>query len=225
MLNDYFIVIYTHAVKAYCDAAFFENVHALSNGRRVHIIDNTPGNDYFDRLNTLFHTRSYTNFELSRLSISAEPVESRFQRHVCDSVNHLRSKFLQDPEPPFFLILESDVIPPTDLLHRFDRVIAELDSAQPDWGIIGGLYYEGFHRYDFDTSTTSLERTAHCLSGCTVYRRSLLEKYPFRYDPANLGPFPDAWICFDAGREYSLWNDHRIRCAHLHNPVNGLRVS
>ena len=111
----------------------------------------------------------------------------------------------------------------TQLLKQFECAVGELDLTEPAWGIVGAIYYQGFHNYGFDTSEKFLERTHHCLSGCTVYKRELIRKYPFRYDPENLGPFPDAFICFDAGSEFSFWNDHRIQCDHLH--INGARMS
>lgn len=224
MQNKYFIAVYTHAVKAYCDEAFFHRVSLISRGVPVYVADNTPGESYYHRLSGMFRDRAYANFHLFKVKVPPHPVESQFQRNVSDSVNRLRDMYLQNTDLPYFLILESDVIPPPDLLDRFDGAIARLEGQQPQWGIVGGIYYYGFHNYNFVISQTSLERTNHCLSGCTVYRRALIRKYPFRYDPASLGPFPDAWISHDAGREYSLWNEYHIRCEHLHNPVNGLRV-
>jgi hypothetical protein len=172
----------------------------------------------------LFRAKGYLAFHLHRVQVPEHPLESQFQRNVCDSVNYLRDLFLSQTNLPYFLILESDVLPPADLLRRLESAMGRLDRLDPSWGIVGGLYYDGFHNYDFDTSQTSLERTHHCLSGCTVYKRELIEKYPFRYDPDDLGPFPDAFICYDAGQEYSLWNEHGIHCRHLHNAANGLRV-
>jgi hypothetical protein len=224
MSPKYFISIYTHAVKAYCDEAFFRNVHALCRGEPVYIADNSPEEKYYHRLKTLFMSQGYHNFHLFRVRVPSFPAESQFQRNVCDSVNALRDMYLRNSELPYFLILESDVVSPVDLLDRFDRAIDRLAAQPPPWGIIGGLYYQGFHNYHFPLRQTTLERTKHVLSGCTVYKRELIRKYLFRFDPTNLGPFPDAWICNDSGGEYGLWNEHLIRCEHLHNPVNGLRV-
>jgi hypothetical protein len=223
MPTNYFIAIYTNAVKAYCDEAFFGNVYSLSNGTPVYVIDNSPTESYCQRLQSMFLNHGYNNFTVYRVEVPLHPAESRFQRNVYESVNCLRELFLGNTDLPYFLILESDVISPADLLARFDRAIASLNEHDPSWGIVGGLYYQGFHNYQFDLRQATKERTQHCLSGCTVYKRELIQKYPFRYDPGNLGPFPDAWICYDAGKEFSLWNDHEILCEHLHNPANGLR--
>jgi hypothetical protein len=160
---------------------------------------------------------------MEHLNIPEHPKESQFQRNVCDSANFLRNIYLNSFSAPYFLIIESDVIAPPSLLEQFELAIGELNVAEPGWGIVGALYYEGFHNYGFDTRDTYLEKTNHCLSGCTLYKRELIEKYPFRYDPANLGPFPDAFISYDADTEYTLWNDHRIKCDHLH--INVVRIS
>ncbi len=225
MKDNYFIAVYTNKVKDYCDEVFFTNLYSLSQGEPVYIIDNTSGKNYCTALQKRFLDRNYHNFSVSHLDVPEHPAQSRFQRNVCESVSHLRHLFLTSTDIPYFLIIESDVVPPADLLQKFNDAIDCLNSRNPGWGIIGGLYYPEFHNYTFSTTTTSLYSTHHCLSGCTVYKRELLEKYPFRYDPANLVPFPDAFICFDSKKEFSFWNDHRIHCRHLHNPVNGLRVS
>jgi hypothetical protein len=223
--NKYFIAVYTNIVKDYCEEQFFSNLFIISRGEPVFVIDNTLGDSYYNKLQWVFRERGYDNFSVFHLAVPEHPKESQFQRNVCDSVNFLRDMFLQQTNLPYFLIVESDVVSPADLLDRFEESTSRLNIQNPGWGIIGGLYYQGFHNYDFDSTQTSLERTGHCLSGCTLYKRELIEKYPFRYDPGNLGSFPDALISYDSGAAYSLWNEHRIKCDHLHNPVNGLRVS
>ena len=223
MSNKFFIAVYTNEVKDYCDIVFFENLFLLSRGEPVFVADNTIEARYSEKLQAHFSERQYVNFTIEHLAIPEQPKESQFQRNVCDSANFLRDIYLNHFSAPYFLVIESDVLPPHGLLEMFDNAIMELDTTVTDWGIIGGIYYPGFHNYDFNSDAGFLERTNHCLSGCTVYKRELIEKYSFRYDPENLGPFPDALISIDAGQEYSLWNDHRIRCEHLH--VNGVRMS
>ena len=224
MSNKYFIAVYTNEVNDYCDEVFFDNLFCVSHGEQVQVIDNSIGDTYYVKLQNLFVQKGYDNFCINHLHVPEQPKESQFQRNVCDSVNNLRERFLRETGLPYFLILESDVVSPTDLLDKFEKSIGVLDIRNPDWGIIGGLYYQGFHNYDFDDRATSLERTHHCLSGCTIYKRELIEKYPFRYNPDDLGAFPDALISQDSGKEFSLWNEHKIKCEHVHNILNGLRT-
>lgn len=225
MLNRYFIAVYTNQVKDYCDEVFFSNLYKVSRGEPVYVIDNTSGDGYTRKLNNMFAQNGYSNFTTHHLDVPEHPRESLFQRNVCSSVNYLRNIFLDKTELPYFLIVESDIYSPPDLLDKFESSIASLNQVQPGWGIVGGLYYQGFHDYNLNVTNTTLQRTAHCLSGCTVYKRELITKYPFRYDPSDLRNFPDALISFDSSKEYTLWNEHRIKCDHLHNPANGARVS
>jgi hypothetical protein len=223
--NKFFIAIYTNEVKNYCDERFFENLHALSQNEPVFVVDNTIAPGYSQFLRESFSQRGYSNFHLHHLPVPEQPKSSQFQRNVCDSVSLLRDLFLRSTDLPHFLIIESDVLAPVDLLDRFEVAIQWLNHYEPGWGIIGGLYYRGFHNFDFDSRLSPFEKTAHCLSGCTVYKRALIERFPFRYDPQNLGPFPDAWISYDARGDFTQWNDHRINCDHLYNQFNGTRMS
>lgn len=207
----YFLVSYTCDRKNYCDKEFIENLEALAGDNPVLIVDNTSDDGtYFERLKTLAKTA-----EICRKEVPAQPAGTRFQRSVADSVNYCRQRFLES-DCHHMIIVESDVIPPIDLLDRFTEDIDHLDNRlflgpERPWGILGALYYPGFHDYNL----TGLEKTHHVLSGCSVYNRTLLRKYPFRYSEENLGAFPDAWICVDAGWEFSLWNDYNIHCKHL----------
>ena len=176
MEKNYFIAVYTNEVKDYCDAKFFDNLHSISRGQPAYVIDNTIEITYYNKLKDYFIENRYDNFRIHHLDIPEHPKESQFQRNVCNSVNNLRDIFLKNSVLPYFLIVESDVISPPDLLERFENSIGQLDISVPDWGIVGGLYYQGFHNYDFDTQSTFLEKTNHCLSGCTVYKRELIEK-------------------------------------------------
>jgi hypothetical protein len=223
--KKYFIAVYTNEAKNYCDHQFFTNLYTLSRGQPIFVVDNSVGNIYYNKLQTGFLQNEFKDFNVYHLEVPEDPAESRFQRNVCDSVNYLRDIYLNQTELDYFLIIESDVCPPVDLLDKFESSINRLNIQDPGWGIVGGLYYQGFHNYHFDSISTTLERTGHCLSGCTVYKRELIEKFPFRYDPNNLAAFPDAFISVDSASEYSLWNEHQIRCDHLLNPANGLRVN
>lgn len=217
-----FIVTYTNRCKDYCDTEFLDNLHKLSKGHPVMIVDNTSDDEsYANRIRTL--TKIYSNFSVHHIIVPREPIATLFHRNVTESVNLCRDHFLRS-DCDSMLIVESDVIPPVNLLDTFKKDIREeryLLNNDHVWGIIGGLYYQGFHDYNL----RGLNRTHHVLSGCSLYNRELIKKYPFRYDPSNLGPFPDAIICFDSGNDYSFWNDHDIICEHLNNPATGTRYS
>jgi hypothetical protein len=210
MKNKYFIVTYTASAKNYCDVKFFERFNKIVKDSESLVVDNTSDNgEYFNRLCSL--TKNVIH-----LDIPIEPVLSIFQRKVAKSVSKCREEFLKS-DCDYMLIIESDVVPPENVIELFDRALFELKiklitniQIKPV-GIVGGLYYQGFHDY----TLKGLNQINHVLSGCSIYSRDLLEKYPFRYDEKNLAAFSDAWICLDAGLEFSFWNDHDIKCEHL----------
>jgi hypothetical protein len=217
--NRFFICTYTARCKDYCDEKVFSQIYRLSNGSPVHVVDNSEGNDYTEELAAMFE--HYDNFHLYYLEVDELPKETRFHRSVAESVSFLRERFLKT-DLPYFLIIESDVLPPLDLLTRLEKSIERVEQTDPDWGAIGALYYNGFH--DF-SKKSGLYKTHHTLSGCTVYNRKAIEKIPFRWSPDNLVPFPDAWWSYDAGQDFGLYNDHSIICRHLTNPETGTRYS
>ena len=233
-MSKYFIAIYTHECKSYCDQEFFTRIYQIarrSPESEVWVVDNTDNNNYIHKLDEML------DFPALKADIPLEPQETKFLRNVTNSVNKLREVFLYSnkvtkPEFDYFLIIESDVKPPEDLLERFDKTIerienlqdAEMESGKWDGkycGALGALYYTGFHDY----TKQGLQETHHVLSGCTVYKRELIEKQPFRWSKENQAAFPDAWMSVDAGNlGYKLYNDHDIQCEHIHNK-NGSRYT
>jgi len=209
----FFIATYTNRVKGYCDTEFLSNLAKLSVNHPVMVVDNTIGEEYTERLTTLTHT--YPNFSVVHITVPKEPKESQFQRNVTESVNLCRDAFLRS-DADHLLIIESDVLPPINLLDKLEEDVLYLMGEK--WGIIGGLYYRGFHNYNM----SGLQPTHHVLSGCTLYNRELIASTPFRYDTSALGAFPDAWMSGDASNKgYTLYNDHLILCEHLEiNPGN-----
>lgn len=210
-MNDYFIAIYTNQVKDYCDENFFNNVFLLSKGNPVHVVDNTIGNQYYEKLKKMFST--FENFHLYKTDIDEQPKKTQFHRNVSESVNLLRDIFLKTGYKKF-LIIESDVLPPENLIQRLESSINLLNDK---WGILGAHYYSGFHDYN----KKYIYNIYHALSGCTVYNRKLIEKYSFRWSEENMAAFPDAWICYDAGKEYEIYNDGSIICRHLFYKTGG----
>jgi hypothetical protein len=204
-----FLAIYTHESKAYCDAAFFERVAMTTDGiADVYIIDNSADSTYCGYLKTLFDSHGWP-FHLEHIEVSRESQRDLFQRNVTDSVNRLRDIFLAGSWENFY-ILESDVLP---------MVVNWMDclDQHKDVDVVGGIYYPGFHPIDwFHYNHCELKPTCHVLSGCTLYRRRVIERFPFRYDPANLVPFPDAWMSVDAGAAgFMLANYTGVKCQHL----------
>jgi len=206
----YLLSTYTHEVKSYCDEIFFERF--LSYDCDKIVVDNSQGMEYTDRL------RDLTELNVMHVDVPKEPQRTRFLRNVTDSANAVRSKFLEG-RCKYLIIIESDVLPPVNLLTLFDEAMGMADDLPfGKWAAIGGLYYAGFHNFR-GAGKIELEKTHHVLSGCTVYSRDIIEQFPFRWDWENVGAFPDAWICDDINRntDMSLYNYKKIICEHMTN--------
>lgn len=204
MERNYFISIYTNQIKKYCDDIFFKRVNEVSKGNPVCIVDNSETSDYLETLRIRYN---YPNFSFHHIKISSGTDKAKSFRNIEESVNYIRNIYLQTNIGKF-LILESDTIPPINLLERFDATIRTLPKK---WGILGAIYYHGYHNME----AKGLHKQNQALSGCTVYKRELIEKYPFRYDENNLGAYPDYWICHDSRNEFEIYNHYDIRCEHL----------
>jgi hypothetical protein len=199
-----FIAIYTNEVKKYCDMNFFGNVNRIAYRYNLKglVIDNSLNKDYASRLSII------SSFPV----IHIDPPKSiyQFQLNVIESLKYLRQVFINGNYEKF-LIIESDVIPPEDLIDRY--------LSYGKSGIVGCLYYRGFQHWCKEP-----ERVNHALSGCTFYDREVIEKYPFRIDlQENHGAFPDAWICHDVhkdGDKFEIWNIP-VECEHEHTVING----
>ncbi len=210
----YLVSSYTHEVKRYCDKRFFERI--MSYDADKFIVDNSQGLEYTEHLKKL--TGGYVN----HIDVPKEPQETRFLRNVANSANMVRDYFLGG-DYEYLVIIESDVLPPVDLLRLFDEGITMAEGLPfGEWAAIGGLYYPGFHDFR-GAGKLELEKTHHVLSGCTVYSRDIIEMFPFRWSYEELGAFPDAWICHDINKktDRSLYNYKRIVCEHMADNKGG----
>lgn len=198
-----FVAVYTNNVKSYCDVEFFNALQNNISKEHIYIVDNT--NDNGSYANEL---RNIINCNIINLDIPEQPESTKFHRKVAESVLYLRDIFLKS-NYKYFLIAESDVIIPQNTI---DTLFENIETMPEDTGAVGALYYEGYHNYGL----TGLQYTNHVLSGCTIYKRSMIEKYPFRWQEDYLQAFPDAFICIDAIKEFKYYNNHELKCKHAH---------
>lgn len=203
--SDFFIAVYTNECKSYCDIEFFNNLIPSIENANLQIIDNSIDFSYAIKLKEkIIHKQ----IPIHHIDIPRNDLSTLFLRNVTESVNVLRYFFLQT-KCKYFITIESDVVPPQEWLLFFKEVIGKAD-------IIGGIYYEGFHRKELFENPNIFENVPHALSGCTLYKRKVIEKIPFRYSLTNIGAFPDAWMCYDAKRQgFQIANYSKIKCIHL----------
>jgi hypothetical protein len=218
--SDFFIAIYTNECKSYCDEIFFN--HLLCNtdvsGAMIRMVDNSIGRDYFEKLREIrsrnINSGNNFNILIHHIDVSRDNPETLFLRNVTESVNLLRKMFLES-DCKYFVILESDVLPTTNWLNLLEKHTDKYD-------IIGGIYYHGFHSAELFDHPDLIQPSSHILSGCTLYKREVIEEFPFRWNSKNRNAFPDAWICHDAGHKYKFANYSAVKCLHL-TKLNGSR--
>jgi hypothetical protein len=209
MTKEVFIAVYTNKVKRYCDVQFFNALQNNVSTEHIYVVDNTTDNgSYANELKNII------NCNIVNLDIPEYPENTKFHRKVAESVLYLRDVFLNS-NYEYFGIVESDVIIPPNTI---DTLLANIKAMPDDTGAVGALYYEGFHDYNL----TGIQYTNHVLSGCTIYKRSMIEKYPFRWQETYMQAFPDALICLDAINEFKYYNNHDLKCTHAHSE-NGSR--
>ena len=209
MTTEVFIAVYTNKVKRYCDVQFFNALQNNVSTEHIYVVDNTTDNrNYANELKNII------NCNIVNLDIPEYPENTKFHRKVAESVLYLRDIFLKS-NYQYFGIVESDVIIPPNTI---DTLLTNIKAMPDDTGAVGALYYEGFHDYNL----TGIQYTNHVLSGCTIYKRAMIEKYPFRWQETYMQAFPDALICLDAINEYKYYNNHDLKCTHAHTE-NGSR--
>jgi hypothetical protein len=206
MINEIFLLIYTNAVKSYCDKIFFNFVNRT--GLEGIVIDNSDQDFYSVKLSQL------SRVPVMRIEPSkANNTGLKFLENVLNSLKVGREMFLKSG-CKYLLIMESDVIPPDP--YFYERLIFRMERLD-NAGIVGAKYYNGFHKFELKE-----HQTHHCLSGCTLYKRELIAEYPFKIDyEKNPNAFPDAWICDDinhteTGTHWKFY-DINMDCKHLEN--------
>jgi hypothetical protein len=209
--SDFFIAIYTNECKNYCDQQFFQNLFRSDIGdASVHIVDNSIDGVYADNLKKIISPLS-NNYNIYHIVVSRADRNMLFLRNVTDSVNYLRDIFLKT-QCKYFVILESDVIPPANWLQSFLEVI---DKAS----IIGGIYYAGMHPQEMFDSNDKFVYTDFVLSGCTLYKREVIERFSFYWSNNVPGAFPDGFMSAEARNAgYKLADYSKIKCQHIHMP-------
>lgn len=210
--SEFFVAIYTNECKKYCDEKFFRRLKEMVSGYdcKITIVDNSATDDYFKRLCNMISAIGFEQkIDIEHIEVSREDRSTLFQRNVTESLELLQDEFLAG-DWLYFVTLETDIFPKCDIFEAFLEVVNKAD-------IIGGIYYSGFHTLaDFMHDSAELVPVHHVLSGCTLYKRSVLKKHRFRWSMENIGAFPDAWMSFDAGKSFKLANYQKIKCDHMH---------
>jgi hypothetical protein len=204
-MDKVFLAIYTNEAKQYCDEDFYENISTLLYDKvTTCVVDNSKTTDYLERVKGICEDN---DINARYKFIEVEDGQHRFQRSVLKSVEYLRKVFLTT-DCDYFLIIETDVIPPDGTIRKMVKTM----NDNPDYGAIGCVYYNGIHSF---TDEYLVEEDC-VFSGCTMYRREMLEDIPFTWYVHNEGCFPDS--CMKQDAVYAGWrvgNIRNIHCKHI----------
>lgn len=208
-LNDkYFIAICATGASSYCDMEFFESILAIAKGNQVYIAYGAGDEAHYGNFENIFKKSRNLHF----IYVRAGKGESSIEKNATASMLVLREKFLQT-KMPYFLFINNNAFVPRALLNKFERAISYLENTDPNWGVLGGLYHRGW----VSSGISDLQRVQHVLSGCTVFKRQLIEKYPFTYSVENRDIFPYTSIAA-ANDEFNFYDGHWVDALKVESP-------
>jgi GT2 family glycosyltransferase len=209
----------TSDYKSYCLDKYAESAKNLTYPNyEILVVDNSKTEDYYARI--------------AELGIPA--IRSDFKKKARDRIVESRNlirKSVLDEDYDYFLSLEQDIIPPTDIIEK-------LISHKKD--IVAGVYflvnpYLDEHKLrtsiwtNYNPETKQMFRVKnefvlknnvlmkiHATGiGCILMSRKVLEKIKFRYDKKTDG-FDDMFFCKDArDNKFQIYADTGVLCKHL----------
>lgn len=202
--------------KNYALERYVQGVKALSyDNLDVLIVDNSKSDNYMKKIKRL------------GLPVVKGPYSDAARQRIIDSRNILRQKVL-DEGYDYFLSLEQDVIPPTDVIqkllsHNKKIVTGVYFSYQTNNGVtlLVPLLWKKANkdnaRFVLGKEVSKPKLMEVCASGlgCILIHKSVLEKIKFRYDKGQ-GGFDDVWFGSDSSDAgFKLFADTAVKCKHL----------
>ena len=205
--------------KEYALQQYVEAIKKLTyKNHDVLLVDNSQSNDYLNKINT------------HGLPVIKGPYFESARDRIVASRNILRQKVI-DGNYDFFLSLEQDVIPPSDILERLiqhnKKIITAVYFAN---NVIPGKTLSKLIPLVYileDEKTLSMRplnddelwksqklmKVVSAGLGCVLIHRSVFKKVKFRYD---LNSFDDRWFFIDLYNEkIQAYADTSIKCKHL----------
>jgi len=189
----------------------------------VLILDNSLGEEYIK--------------EIRAMGLNAEksPYFEKASERVIHARNILRKKVL-DEGYDYLLILEQDVIPPSDVIERMvvknEKIVSgvtfhlfesELDGKKMlqmrpligEWDKNAGI---GLRFYDTDNVIKAFHNiyVGYCAFGCALIHRDVLSEISFRFEEQNGVVFWDDYcFCKDVFGKHKILADLSLKCKHM----------
>lgn len=206
---------------AYCYPEFSKALRSLTYPRKdIFLVDNSEGN--------LFYKRVLAD------GFSAQKTEHlhRIRDMVTRDHNIIRQKVL-DEGYDYLLILDQDVIPPSDVIERLmqhdkDVVSAMFFGPHDIGGEVRVMPFAWvFSKEHGDWNNTGylldseiwdepqLLKIAFAGMGCILIKRKVLEKISFRYS-LEMDAWDDRWLGVDmCAHGFEFYLDNSVKCKHL----------
>lgn len=182
--------------------------------------------------NSSFHKRISREFHVNIIHV--DPMFKNSREFICDSRNRLRDVFLNGNYNRFMSV-ECDVFPPanfiTHLLSHAKKIISlpyfigtgdksepMIQMVDPDLSIPREM--RNISQEELFSFAGKTIRVFNAGLGCTMIRREIIEKIPFRFDK-DIFFHDDSFFaedCYNSGIKW--YCDTSMICRHLNNPWN-----
>lgn len=206
----------TSDYKSYCLQEYSDGLRKLTyKNSDILLVDNSESQDHYKKIQQL------------KIPVVRDTFFERARKRIVHSRNVLREKCL-DADYEYFLSLEQDIIPPSDIIERMlqhkKKIVSGVYFAMqksPQGDRLRPLLwmYEGEKMYylndDFVLQNNSLVKVSCAGLGCVLIHRDILKKIKFRFED-DKNAFDDVFFFRDVdvlGEE--VYADLSIKCKHM----------
>ena len=205
--------------KNYCLEQYFDVLNNLTySNTKIMVADNSETND-----NVLMFRKEGLE------AVHIKPKRKSNIQYICESHNALRTAFLRS-DCDIFFHLESDIIPPPDIIERLlmwrKRVVGApyfisqggeshlITQEMEDWWLDIRLTKRMDDTSDFMFVDGELKKVHTLGLGCIMIDRDTLDKVPFRWEP-EIDAHPDSFFAHDLhALDIPIYCDTSIICGH-----------
>jgi len=205
--------------KNYCLEQYLDVIDSLTYKNKVVVVADNSDTNHNSKLLT----------KLGVKNIYIKPKRKSNIQYICESHNALRSAFLRSGAD-VFLHLESDIIPPVDIIERLlatrKRVVGApyfIGEGAESYLVVQDIEKFGVEmkltkRMDDGTDMMLIDgklKKVHTIGlGCIMISKDVLKKVPFRWEK-GIDAHPDSFFSHDLHMlDIPIWCDTSIICEH-----------